>query len=341
MNRTPRKAMAYAMMILVVLVAGWLFYGLPGNKSHSSNNGQKEEQTAETPADSADSAMTQTAGTGPEADALAVKDGQTPGNAESPYLLDHLPFKEEDVTGITAKSDSGSVQVPAKRKAVLLQSLRFTDMQGAAVKENPVAERKPIILQFTLNNSSYELTYDLALNAFQYDGHAYYADDQVLLLMQGLFRENKVLASFDTLLEQARVEQEQAGSAEPQALEASRAQVEGLDFDGWEKRLAGEQAENVLWEKPFYDDSEGQVKQARLYKDGVLALNRIIVFTMADHQTADGVKVGIGESGVMDKLGPKALRLVSRWSYKVGDYYRFHVYFQDQKVKYVVLSQPL
>ncbi|RRJ63121.1 hypothetical protein EHV15_09415 [Paenibacillus oralis] len=341
MNRTPRNVMAYAMMILVVLVAGWLFYGLPVNKSHPSNNGQKEEQTSEMPADSADSAMTQPAGTEPEADALAAKDGQTPGNAESPYLLDHLPFKEEDVTGITAKSDSGSVQVPAERQAVLLQSLRFTDMQGAVVKENPGAERKPVILQFTLNDSSYELTYDLALNAFQYDGHAYYADDQVLLLMQGLFRENKDLATLDALLEQARVEQEQAGAAEPEALEASRAEVEGLDFNGWEQRLAGEQAENVLWEKPFYDDSTGRVKQARLFKDGVLALNRIIVFTTADHQTADGVKVGIGAGNVMDKLGPKALRLVSRWSYKVGDYYRFHVYFQDQKVKYIVLSQPL
>lgn len=323
MNRTLRNAMAYAMMILVVLVAGWLFYGLPGNKSHSSDYGQRGDQAAEMPADPADSAVKQ------------------PDAAESPYLLDHLPFKEEDVTAVTAKSDSGSVQVPAERQAALLQSLRLTDMQGAAVKESPEAERKPVVLQFALKNSSYELTYDLALNAFQYDGHAYYADDQVLLLMQGLFRENGQLASLDALLEQARVEQEQAGAAEPQALEATRAEVDGLDFDGWERRLAEEPAENVLWEKPFYDDSAGRVKQARLYKDGVLALNRIIVFTAADHQTADGVKAGIGEDDVMDKLGPQALKLASRWSYKVGDYYRFHVYFQDRKVKYVVLSQPL
>lgn len=84
------------------------------------------------PADPADSAVKQ------------------PAAAESPYLLDHLPFKEEDVTAVTAKSDSGSVQVPAERQAALLQSLRLTDMQGAAVKESPEAERKPVVLQFAL-----------------------------------------------------------------------------------------------------------------------------------------------------------------------------------------------
>ncbi|MNW43879.1 hypothetical protein D3C74_210910 [compost metagenome] len=117
--------------------------------------------------------------------------------------------------------------------------------------------------------------------------------------------------------------------------------MDGLDFNGWEQQLDKAKPEDMVWTKPFYDDGTGQVKQARLFKDGVLALNRMIVFTRSEHQAADGVKTGIGTDGVTAKLGPEALKLVSRWSYKVGDYFRFHVYFADGKVKYLALSQPL
>ncbi len=308
-------------MIIVVMVAGWIFYGRPDAPSGVSTNAPVQAP-AEEPGEAAGEANHEAAD-------------------ESPYLLDHLPFKEEEVLAITAGGNGIHADVPAERRFVLLQSLRYTDMKSALAAPVPAASRKPIVLQFKLADTHYELTYDLTDNAFEYQGQYYYADDQVLLLIQGLFREREELASLDALLEQARVEQEQAGTVDPDPLDAEAARVDGLDFDGWEQRLAKAQPEEIVWAKPFYDDGTGQVKQARLFKDGVLAVNRMIVFTRPEHQSADGVKTGIGTEDVIAKLGPQALKLVSRWSYKVGDYFRFHVYYADGKVKYLALSQPL
>lgn len=308
-------------MIIVVMVAGWIFYGRPDAPSGVSTNAPVQAP-AEEPGEAAGEANHEAAD-------------------ESPYLLDHLPFKEEEVLAITAGGNGIHADVPAERRFVLLQSLRYTDMKSALAAPVPAASRKPIVLQFKLADTHYELTYDLTDNAFEYQGQYYYADDQVLLLMQGLFREREELASLDALLEQARVEQEQAGTVDPDPLDAEAARVDGLDFDGWEQRLAKAQPEEIVWAKPFYDDGTGQVKQARLFKDGVLVVNRMIVFTRPEHQSADGVKTGIGTEDVIAKLGPQALKLVSRWSYKVGDYFRFHVYYADGKVKYLALSQPL
>ncbi len=309
-------------MIIVVMVAGWIFYGRPDTPS----SGVTTNAPVQAPAAEAGEAAE---GTNNEA------------AAESPYLLDHLPFKEEEVLAITAGGNGLHANVPVERQFVLLQSLRYTDMKSALAGPIPAASRKPIVLQFKLADTNYELTYDLTGNAYEYQGKYYYADDQVLLLMQGLFHEREDLASLDALLEQARVELEQAGTVDPAPLEAEAAQVDGLDYDGWEQRLAKTPSEEVVWAKPFYDDGTGQVKEARLFKDGVLALNRIIVFTRPEHQSADGVKTGSGTDDVTAKLGPEALKLVSRWSYKVGDYFRFHVYFANGKVKYLALSQPL
>lgn len=308
-------------MIIVVMVAGWIFYGRPDAPSEVSTNAPVQAPAAE--------------------QGEAAEETNIEAAAKSPYLLDHLPFKEEEVLAITAGGNGLHANVPAERQFVLLQSLRYTDMKSALANPIPAASRKPIVLQFKLADTNYELTYDLTGNAFEYQGKYYYADDQVLLLMQGLFHEREELASLDTLLERARVEQEQAGTVDPDPLAAEDAMVDGLDFNGWEQQLDKAKPEDMVWTKPFYDDGTGQVKQARLFKDGVLALNRMIVFTRSEHQAADGVKTGIGTDGVTAKLGPEALKLVSRWSYKVGDYFRFHVYFADGKVKYLALSQPL
>lgn len=334
-------------MILVVLAAGWLFYGLPTNKSDSTTERSGEEQEAGALGEQPDAAPQGSGsisdrgmGTPPTEQAPGEIDGGQTAS-DSPYLLAHLPFKEEEVTSIMASWNGKRMPVPAERQYVLLQSLRLTDMKSAAAQPERKTAANPVVLQFELADSSFELSYDLDNNAFEYQGRSYYADDQVLLLMQGLFPQIPELAALDTLLERARVEHEQAGTIEPKALDAKRAEVEGLDFNGWESRLEQMKPEDIVWEIPFYDDFIGQVGQARLYKGGVLKLNGRIVFDTAAHETVDGVKVGIGIDDVLNKLGPEALKLASEWSYKVGDYYRFRVYFEDKKVKYIVLCKPL
>lgn len=112
------------------------------------------------------------------------------GETDSPYLLDHLPFKEEEVGSISVIHSGIKIGVPTERQYVILQSLRFTDMQAAVTEESSLSEQ--IILQFNLTNQRViEVPYNMDSNAFESEGKAYYSDDQVLLLMHGLIRDRK------------------------------------------------------------------------------------------------------------------------------------------------------
>lgn len=324
-------------MILVALAVGWMFYG-PSVLPFSNN---PEGKALEDTGNSAGSIKSEDLSGQAENENDAINDANIHTSQESPYLLDRLPFTAEEVTAITVGGHGSSYDVPEERRAVLLNSLRFTDMDSALAEPLPAASRQPVVLQFALPGKSFDLTYDLTANAFEHEGQYYYADDQVLLLLQGLLQEREELASLDALLEQARVEQEQAEPADPKALAPERAEVAGLDYLGWEQRLEQAGTDEIEWTKPFYDDNTGEVKQARLYQDGVLLLNRMVVFTQANYATQDGIKPGISAGEVERKLGSEASKLTSRWSYKLGDYFRFHVYYQKEQVQYVVLSQPL
>ncbi|MNJ46624.1 hypothetical protein D3C77_417590 [compost metagenome] len=255
----------------------------------------------------------------------------------SPYLLDHFPFTEEEVKSISASFKGDKKEIPVVRNFVVLQSLRFTDMQ-AAVTEIP-SSTEQTALQFTLvDNRVIEVPYYLDNNSFEFEGKAYYADDQVLLLMHGLFRPNSELAVFDTLEERVRLEMEQAATTEPEGVEREKVAVDDLIYDQWEERLQNEKSD---WDIPYYDNNTGQVREVRKFNNGILELNNKIVFTDSSHGTPDGIKVGLTEKEVVSKLDAEAWKLSSRWSYKSGDYFRFHLYYDDHKTKYIVLSQPL
>src|SRR5690606_24899496 len=130
------------------------------------------------------------------------------GEEDSPYLLDHLPFKEEEVGSISVIHSGIKTEVPTERHYVVLQSLRFTDMQAAVTETPPSSEQ--IILQFNLTKQRViEVLYRLDNNAFEAAGEAYYADDQMLLMMHGLLRPESELGVYDTFAERARLEMEQ------------------------------------------------------------------------------------------------------------------------------------
>lgn len=260
------------------------------------------------------------------------------GEADSPYLLDHLPFKEEEVGSISVIHSGVKIEVPTERQYVVLQSLRFTDMQAAVTEESPLSEQ--IILQFNLTNQRVmEVPYNIDNNAFEAAGKAYYADDQVLLLMHGLIRPESELGIYNTFEERARLEIEQLeGLSEPQGIEQEQIAVDGLIFIDWEERLKTETAD---WEISYYDHATGEVREARKFKNGIVQLNNKIIFSDGSHETPGGVKVGLTTAEVTKKLDADARKLPSKWSYRSGDYFRFHLHFADSKVKYMVLTQPL
>ncbi|GAA0138135.1 hypothetical protein YSY43_49760 [Paenibacillus sp. YSY-4.3] len=260
------------------------------------------------------------------------------GEAQSPYLLDHLSFEEEEVNSVFAVWNGTKKEIPVERQYVILQSLRFTDMQAAVTETASPAGQ--VVLQFALSDQRIiELSYNLGNNAFEAAGKAYYADDQVLLMMHGLMQPDSELGAFDAFEERARLEAEKhANSLEPEGIERELIAVDGLIYSDWEERL---NTETTDWRVPYYDNSVGEVKEVRKFKGGILELNNKIVFSDGSHETPGGVKVGLSTAEVGKKLDADARKLPSKWSYKSGDYFRFHLHFDGSKVKYMVLSQPL
>lgn len=257
--------------------------------------------------------------------------------AVSPYLLDYLPFTEDEVKSVSVVHGGAKKKVPSERKEVLLQSLRFTDMQAAVTEVPSFAERT--VLQFNLNNDQViELPYYLESNAIAAEGKAYYANDQVMLLMHDLLKPDSELGVFAALEQRIRQEMEQGVLTEPQGVDREKIAVDGLIYAQWEDRLKSEEAE---WEIPYYDYASGEVRKVAKYKAGVLYLYNQIVFSDSTHETPDGVKVGLTPQEVDNRLDAEASTLPSIWSYKSGDYFRFHLYYDNSKVKYMVLSQPL
>ncbi|WHX49235.1 hypothetical protein QNH46_00555 [Paenibacillus woosongensis] len=260
------------------------------------------------------------------------------GEALSPYLLDHLSFQEEEVKSVFAVWKGTKKEIPLERQYVILQSLRFTDMQAAATETaSPTGQ---VIMQFALSDQRIiELPYNLDNNAFESAGKAYYADDQALLLMHGLMQPDSELGVFDAFEERARLEAEkQAELREPKGVEREQIAVDGLIYSEWEERLDTEPAD---WSIPYYDNAVGEVKEVRKYSNGILELNNKIIFCDGSHETPGGVKVGLTAAEVGKKLQADPMKLPSKWSYKSGDYFRFHLHFDGSKVKYMVLSQPL
>lgn len=276
-----------------------------------------------------------------EQDEISLEKGQNQpqeGESESPYLLDHLPFQEEDVKSVFVIRGGEKREIPYERLYVVMQSLRFTDMQAAVTEPAEPAGR--VVIQFILDDEQLmDIPYNLENNAFEAAGKAYYADDQVLLLMHGLLKPESELGQFDALEERARLEAEgQADSSEPAGIEREQIAVDGQIYIDWEKRLAAETSD---WKMPYYDYAIGEVREIRKFKEGILELNNKIVFSGISHETSGGVKVGLTAAEVSKKLDADARKLPSKWSYKSGDYFRFHLYFEGSEVKYMVLSQPL
>ena len=79
----------------------------------------------------------------------------------------------------------------------------------------------------------------------------------------------------------------------------------------------------------------------RQYEPGITALNQTILFEDPKYETKDGIRVGLTEAEVIAKLGEPNKKSDTKWSYKDGDYSKFHLYFEDGKVLYIVITMPL
>lgn len=289
------------------------------------------------PKDEGDKPGKTTASTEPVTQNAPLVDVSSSGNVENPYLLEQLPWNEADVESIVVKWDGQEYNLSSSDVQTLLNSLRWIDTMAAKSKATPSSQPATIQIQLQ-QDQSFDLPYNVEINAYEVNDTWYHASDQALLLMERLLRHDDRLALFDELSLQAKQEEEKSLRAETEGEHAEDVNIDGLDYSGWEQKLATEQS---LWKIPFYDNDTGKIYEAIKSNDDVVKLYGQIIFTSDAHQSKDGVKVGLTKDQVDRILGSGVSKLPSKWSYKVGDYYRFHIYFKNDRAEFLVLSAPL
>ena len=265
------------------------------------------------------------------------------GKVINPYLLERQSWKENDVEAIIIKWEGKKASLSQYDTQIIFDALRWTDttMAEAKVATAPSAtsSAQDVQLQFDVGaKEPIVLPYDVGLNAYAVDNKWYYANDQVLLLMNRVMKRDTKLALFDRLKQEAMIEEQQAVTDEADQMQAKQLQIDGLDFKGWQQKLTQDTA---LWKIPFYDNDTAQVSEVAKSADEIVMLPGQIVFMDRSHQTKNGIKIGMSKNEVQRILDVKALKLPTRWSYKVGDYYTFHLYFEQDKVVFLVLTRPL
>lgn len=280
--------------------------------------------------------------TRPSVEKTTGSDFVSAGDDEAVYLLDKLPFDQEEVRAISVQppDSEAEIEVPDTRRYVILQNLAWLNMKAAAAQGVPApAGKEEAKLRFQVKNETYELPYDLGSNTIEADGRAYYADDQVYLLVNELLRPDSQLAELENLLEQARaeLEQEEPNIDEAVRYEAARLLVDGKDYEGWRKEL--EQAK-PLSQTPFYSDEYGKVQYMRHYEKGVYEQSNLIIFMSGEHRTKDDVYPGLTRQQVLDRLGKPNLQTETLWSYMTGENLNFFLYFNEDQLSCIALRQP-
>lgn len=326
----PRSALAIMFMVLFTIAVTTYWPSSKEDRGTDSPTPQSEEKIDK------------------QINNISPPSNEIPSNGKviNPYLLEQQSWKEKDVKAITIKWDGNKASLSKNDTQIILDALRWTDTtiavaQVVSTKSAMSSVSSAQDVQLLINIGAKEpvvLAYDVSMNAYKADGKWYYANHQVLLLMNRVIKRDEKLALYDHLKQQATIEEQQAVTDEADQIQAEQLQIDGLDFKGWQQKLTQETA---LWKIPFYDNDTAQVSEVTKSTDEIVMLPGQIVFMDGTHQTKDGIKVGMPKNEVERILDVKPLKTSSRWSYKVGDYYIFHIYFQQDKVAFIVLNSPL
>ncbi|MBJ6361613.1 hypothetical protein ACFOQM_09970 [Paenibacillus sp. GCM10012307] len=271
---------------------------------------------------------------------LVIKPSE--GVEDAVYLLDKLPFTQEEVQKIfvQAMNSDQAVEVPDARNYVILQNLAWLNMEDAAAEAaTSTDDKEEARLRFQVKNGTYEYLYNLKRNTIEADGKDYYADDQVYLLVNELLKPDSELGGLETLLEKSRLEMERQDSSlrELPKYAAKQLIVGDNNYQQWSSYLKGEEPEAKI---PFYSDGTGQVQYLKQYNQGIYELHSMIIFKGDQHQTPDGVHTGMSRQQVLDKLGKPNLETATLWGYLTNDYLALFFYFTGDELAFMALPMP-
>ncbi|MER7797976.1 hypothetical protein [Microbacterium sp. NPDC096154] len=332
-NKPPKPRSALAIMFMVLFTIAVTTYW-PSSK-------EEDREKESPPPQSEEKINKQITNSPPPSSEL-----HSSGKVINPYLLEQQSWREKDVKAITIKWEGKKSSLSKYDTQTILDALRWTDTtiaeaQVATATSSTSSMFSAQNVQVQIDVGAKEpivLPYDVTVNAYEVDSKWYYANDQVLLLMNRVLEQDKKLALFDHLKQQATIEEQQATTDEADQIQAEQLQIDELDFKGWQQKLTQETA---LWKIPFYDNDSVQISEVINIADEIVMLPGQIVFMDRSHKTKNGIKIGMSKNEVERILDVKTLKLPSRWSYKVGDYYTFHLYFEQDKVAFLVLTRPL
>lgn len=246
----------------------------------------------------------------------------------------------EDVVSITIVSSERDVtiDVPKERYYAIIDGLYWLNESIARAEEQEEA-KEPVVIRIETKTDQYEIPYDLATNRLFIEGDWVYADYKHLLIMNGLIKPNSEVGKMDTLLERVRVDFEANSTVvDSSHIDFEQAKVDSKDYMAWEKELLNADTTMKLM---YYDSGAEKIQALSMYTNGIVALNRQLLFTDSKYKTSSGVHVGMSREEALQNLGVANIDLDMYWGYKIGDYIKFHLYFADNKIKWLSLTMPL
>jgi len=325
MQSTRSNKILWIIAITVVLVG--VIIGLVVQGSKDKEQGEKVEATA-TPTPTPEVNDTDQSAISEMVEATPIT------------LQDEPTYDESRVQSISIQQGSDQYAVPETREYVILQSLYWLDLSVAKSVEQTINEGD-IFIYIHSADQTLVIPYDLSNNTFQLGESSYYASSEVAKLMAGIFHPDSALAKLDVVFTAAH-EQRAAGSKQIDdsfRYDADQLKINNLDFNEWKMSLANDSEGEII--AHYFDDGSQTVSAIHYYDNKAFLFDREIVFISDRVETKDGIKIGLTKEEVLASLGKPNLDTEAQWSYSIGDYLKFHLYFENNKVAYISLTLPL
>lgn len=260
-----------------------------------------------------------------------------------------LPFAiegKEDATVYVQKVGSTEVfELTPYQTLITLQTLRHTQPTPSAgwLDEEPSGPAAVIVI--ASGAGAYETSFYYEKNAISSStdgpsgtGYLYAYDTQLSLILYELFEPETAMGTIGAFYNALIVGPMPGEDVQTEkTAEPGRLTVEGKDYIAWDKELSGTEP---LAETSFIG-FEGELEPMAAYDGGVLKLNLAYAFTQPGYATPDGIEVGTARKDVLAKLGAPNMALPDAWGYRIGDYFRFYLYFTDDEVAALLLTIPL
>lgn len=256
-----------------------------------------------------------------------------------------FPFNEKELSIIslfTASYDEMAIMnLDYQTKIfVFFESLNHLNEKAKAnVNLKKLEEsNEPIYIVYYLNNDDKkEYRYYVEKNIIVIEDEPFYASMPVFNLMTLLLKPSSIIGDIKRIDSYQALKFRVVHNDELH-LQFDRFEVNNKDYNFWEREL-----QNLKVEESFFGfySFNNELEVINIYEEGIIQLPLTLIFTNNQYKTEDGITVGTTKDEVINRLGQPHYKSDFQWSYRVGDYTKFGLIFENDKVKYIELYMPL